>query len=362
MIQRIIDHIGTAAILDFLIKLIGDEENLTIQSWLIHENLVPLLITKLDPFQDFEVHRNVSEALIAIITTSSHQQLQATPLLDKLQEETQMTALLNNILLGGTALLYGIQVPIELLKRLNKSIKELLIIPVDIPPILNIILKRLNDFHVVLNTPPNQIITSMGVINPPAGKARIKVIEFFVHLVRTNYEVVALEIIKAEIIKTCLDLFFQLCWNNFLHRIVLDLVQSILEGKSDALRLELLKPENTLIDRILAANSRNDEFLSQPKRNRLGFMGYITIISQAIISAGEKYPETIGSQLKKNENWQRYVDLVLMEIIKVESTILGGSKPTVTNDDSSIQESVFDRIDLDKTPWKGNSTSNNNRF
>jgi len=362
MIQRIIDHIGTAAILDFLIKLIGDEENLTIQSWLINENLVPLLITKLDPFQDFEVHRNVSEALVAIITASNHQQLQATPLLDKLQEEPQMTALLNHILLGGTALLYGIQVPIELLKRLNKSIKELLIIPADIPPILNIILKRLNDFQVVLNTPPNQITTSMGVINPPAGKARIKVIEFFVHLVRTNYEAVALEIIKAGIIKTCLDLFFQLCWNNFLHRIVLDLVQSILEGKSDALRLELLKPENTLIDRILAANSRNEEFLSQPKRNRLGFMGYITIISQAIISAGEKYPETIGSQLKKNENWQRYVDLVLMEIIKVESTILGGSKPTATNDDSSSQESVFDRIDLDKTPWKGNSSSNNNRF
>jgi len=186
-------------------------------------------------------------------------------------------------------------------------------------------------------------------------------LNFFVHLVRSNYEAVALEIIKAGIIKTCLDLFFQLYWNNFLHRIVFELVQSILEGKSDALRLELLKPENTLIDRILAANNKNEEFSLQPKGNRLGFMGYITIISQAIIKAGEKYPETIGSQLKKNEKWQRYVDLVLIEIIKVESTVLGGSKPVVTNDDNSIQESVFDRIDLDKTPWKGNS-SNNNRF
>jgi len=269
--------------------------------------------------------------------------------LDQLQEEAQISAFLNNLLVGGTPLQHGIQVAIELLKRLNTVNEELLTMPADLPPMLRAIVKRLNDFHALLKTPPDHVITTtVGAVNPPVGNNRIKVTEFFVHLVRTNYETVTLEIIKVGCIKTCLSLFFQYYWNNFLHQTVLDLVQSILEGPSDELRIELFKPENKLLDQILEANIKNEEVVSKPKGHRLGFMGHITIISQAIVKAGEKYPETIGSQLEKHEKWQQYAGFVLTEILKTESRPLGGHKPLATGEDNSSDEDVFDRVELDK--------------
>jgi serine/threonine-protein phosphatase 6 regulatory subunit 3 len=347
IVRRIIDHIGTAAILDFLLKLIGDEENhnLATQQWLARQNLVPLLIAKLDPKLDSEVHRNTSQALVDIITTAGTNQ--PTPLLDQLQEEAQMAALLNNLL--NPTLQHGLQVPIELLKRLNTVNEELLTMPADLPSMLKVVLKRLNDFHTMLKSPPDHpVTTTIGAINPPVGNNRIKITEFFVHLVRTNYEGVTQEIIKVGVIKTCLSLFFQYHWNNFLHQAVLELVQSILEGPSDELRAELFKPETKLLEQILEANSKNEEIVSKPKGHRLGFMGHITIISNAIVKAGEKYPETIGSQLEKHEKWQQYAGFVLTEILKTESRPLGGHKPLATNEDNSSDEDVFDRVELDK--------------
>jgi len=264
-------------------------------------------------------------------------------LLDQLQQETELTDLLNHILVGGTPLLYGIQVPIEILKPLNKQLPTISSI---VPPILTIIIKRLNNFHEVLNTFPNHIITTtVGDINPPVGNNRIKVIELFVYLIQCNYKIITSEIIKTGVIATCLTLFFQFYWNNLLHQLVLNLIQRILEGESDDLRLELLKPENKLIDQIIEANSKNIEMLSKPKGYGLGFMGHITMISRAITRAGEKYPEIIGSQLMKNEKWQQYVSSVLMEIIKIESMPLGGYKPLAIKDDRSFNSGVFDRTD-----------------
>jgi len=349
IVRRVIDHIGTAAILDFLLKLIGDEENhnLATQQWLARQNLVPLLITKLDAKLDSEVHRNTSQALVDIITTSGANQPAA--LLDQLQEETQMNFLLNGILSGGTALQHGIQVIIELLKRLNTVNEELLSPPPDLPPMLKAILKRLNDFHTTLKTSPDHsVTTTIGAINPPVGNNRIKITEFFVHLVRTNYEAVGAEIIKSGALKTCFALFFQYPWNNFLHQTVLELIQSILEGSSNELRVELFKPETKLLDQILEANLKNEEVVSKPKGHRLGFMGHITVISQGIVKAGEKYPETIGSLLEKHEKWQQYANFVLTEILKTESRPLGGHKPLATNEDNSSDEDVFDRVELDK--------------
>jgi len=300
LVRRIIDHIGTAAIMDFLLKLIGEEENhnLAVQQWLCRQNLVPLLTTKLDVKLDSEVHRNAAQALTDIITTAGTNS--PAPLLDQLQEEAQMNALLSNILVGSTPLQHGIQVVIELLKRLNTANEELLTMPADLPPMLKCILKFLPDFHNILKTPPDHpITTTVGPINPPVGINRIKVTEFFVHLVRTNYETVASEIVKSGAIKTIIALFFQFCWNNFLHQMVLELIQSILDSPSDELRADLFKPETKLLDQILEANAKNDEIVAKPKGHRLGFMGHITVIGQAIAKAAEKYPDSIGSSLEK---------------------------------------------------------------
>ena len=256
MIKRIIDHIDQPAISDLLMKMVGDEESLNVatQQWLCKDHLIPMLVDRLSAQQDEEVHRNASQALVEIIMVSG--QSPSVPLMNELQVESNVTLLLNHVLSGVrgdvlntlgqlmvlqsfSSLEHGILVVIELLKR-NMDIGEQR--SNASPPVLvTSIINRLQDFAALLDRAPktSAIMTSVGPVNPPVGSFRLRVIEFFVALVRTNYGAVDDKIIELNIVSKCLKMFFNYPWNNFLHQAVLDLIKTILQGPSDNLMVSV---------------------------------------------------------------------------------------------------------------------------
>ena len=79
------------------------------------------------------------------------------------------------------------------------------------------------------------MILPVGTVDP-LGFHRLKIIEFFAILVRTNYKCVDDAIVKSNVLNVCLDLFFRYCWNNFLHTTVEQMIQGILDGENEELK------------------------------------------------------------------------------------------------------------------------------
>jgi len=73
----------------------------------------------------------------------------------------------------------------------------------------------------------------------PLGFHRLKVVEFLMSLVKSNHQRVDEELIKLNILSTCLDIFFCYKWNNFLHSIIEQMLVTILEGENDELKFSV---------------------------------------------------------------------------------------------------------------------------
>jgi serine/threonine-protein phosphatase 6 regulatory subunit 3 len=140
----------------------------------------------------------------------------------------------------------------------------------------------------------------------PLGFYRLKVIEFFAILIITNHGALDAEIMKLGVLSTCLNLFFQYPWNNFLHSTVEQVVQTILDGENEELKLHLLK-DAKLLDGICEASKENDEELTKPKGVRRGYMGHLTSMSTSIINIASSTP-SIEKLLTSNEKWNAYVN------------------------------------------------------
>ncbi|KAF8625742.1 hypothetical protein AX17_006769 [Amanita inopinata Kibby_2008] len=141
---------------------------------------------------------------------------------------------------------------------------------------------------------------------------------------------------ELNILSTFLDLFFEFPWNNFLHSAVYDLIHQILTGNVvGGLNRELaitLFRDARLMQRILDGQKRNDTESAKPKGVRLGYMGHLTLISEDVIVALERYPTDLKQVLVKyvpSPEWDEYVSGRFNETKRRDTSLLGGGKPVV---------------------------------
>jgi len=270
---------------------------------------------------DEEIHENAGQTLADIINISSH--MPNSPLLAQLESESFVSQLFKFVLAGSNSvMLNGLGVVIELLKRHARESTDDTTSLDGLPPLLSASVNHLPEFDTFLKTP---YVGSLIVSVAPLGFYRLKVIDFYLALLRTRYRCVDEQFTKIHILNTCLDLFFTYKWNNFLHAIVEQIIQTVLEGRNDDIKLALLG-NSLLLDRIVEANQINISESTKPRSTRLGYMGFLTTISLSIANAASTNPK-LEDIVRAHGEWMNYVNTSLTEIRTIETKPLGGHRP-----------------------------------
>ncbi|XP_058596880.1 serine/threonine-protein phosphatase 6 regulatory subunit 2 isoform X4 [Neofelis nebulosa] len=374
-VSLVLQHIGTSALMDLLLRLVSCVEPAGLRQevlhWLNEEKIIQRLVELIHPSQDEERQSNASQTLCDIIRLGREQasQLQEAPepdpLLTVLESQDCVEQLLKNMFDGDqteSCLVSGTQVLLTLLETRRAGTEGLVdsfsqglegLCTVS-SSILHGIEPRLKDFHQLLLSPPKKkaILTTIGVLEEPLGNARLHGARLMAALLHTNTPSINQELCRLNTMGLLLDLFFKYTWNNFLHFQVELCIAAILshaarEDRAEASglegRVELLpgsgdpeapqpaasRPENTmvthlfqkccLVQRILEAWEANDHAQAAGGMRR-GNMGHLTRIANAVVQNLERGPmqthisEVIrGLPADCRGRWENFVEETLAE-------------------------------------------------
>ncbi|KAM9310904.1 serine/threonine-protein phosphatase 6 regulatory subunit 2 [Gastrophryne carolinensis] len=374
-ITLVLDHIGTSAMMDLLLRLISCVEPAPLRqevlNWLNEEKLIQRLIDLIHSGQDEDRQSNASQTLCDLIRLSRDQCsqmqeiLETDPLLVTLESQQCVEQLLHNMFDGTpteTCVVSGTQILLTLLETRRSSMDPLLDSlpqgyerpgPAVSSSILQGIESRLKDFHQLLQHPPKKesILTTIGVLEEPLGNARLHTTRLIASLLHANTPSIIKELCRLGTMGLLLDLFFRYTWNNFLHVqvelcIAAILSHSLHEAKNIAMMEEKDKEGtpngNTevsetsvseredlmithlfqtccLVQRILEAWETNDKIQAEGGMRR-GNMGHLTRIANAVVQSVEKSPlqaqiSDIITELPEDckGRWETFVEETLTE-------------------------------------------------
>ncbi|CAI9547236.1 unnamed protein product [Staurois parvus] len=341
----VLDHIGTSAMMDLLLRLISCVEPAPLRqevlNWLNEERLIQRLIDLIHCSQDEDRQSNASQTLCDLIRLSRDQCnqmqeiLETDPLLVTLESQQCVEQLLHNMFDGeqtDSCVVSGTQILLTLLETRRSSTDPLLDAlpqgferqgPAVSSSILQGIESRLKDFHHLLQHPPKKesILTTIGILEEPLGNARLHTTRLIAALLHANTPSVNQELCRLGTMDLLLDLFFRYTWNNFLHVqvelcIAAILSHSLQEGRNASIveerkteeplngnteECEKSVPEQEdlmithlfqkccLVQRILDAWDTNDKIQAAGGMRR-GNMGHLTRIANAVVQNMEKGP------------------------------------------------------------------------
>uniref|UniRef100_A0A667FXS7 Protein phosphatase 6 regulatory subunit 2 n=1 Tax=Lynx canadensis TaxID=61383 RepID=A0A667FXS7_LYNCA len=375
-VSLVLQHIGTSALMDLLLRLVSCVEPAGLRQevlhWLNEEKIIQRLVELIHPSQDEDRQSNASQTLCDIVRLGREQasQLQEAPEPDPLltvleSRQDCVEQLLKNMFDGDqteSCLVSGTQVLLTLLETRRAGTEGLVDSFSQGPEglctvsssILHGIEPRLKDFHQLLLSPPKKkaILTTIGVLEEPLGNARLHGARLMAALLHTNTPSINQELCRLNTMGLLLDLFFKYTWNNFLHFQVELCIAAILshaarEDRAEASglegRVELLpgsgdpeapqpaasRPENTmvthlfqkccLVQRILEAWEANDHAQAAGGMRR-GNMGHLTRIANAVVQNLERGPmqthisEVIrGLPADCRGRWENFVEETLAE-------------------------------------------------
>ncbi|XP_027950827.1 serine/threonine-protein phosphatase 6 regulatory subunit 1 isoform X2 [Eumetopias jubatus] len=366
-VDLLLQHIGTSAIMDLLLRLLTCVERPQLRqdvvNWLNEEKIVQRLIEQIHPSKDDNQHSNASQSLCDIIRLSREQmiQVQDSPepdqLLATLEKQETIEQLLSNMLEGEqsqSVIVSGIQVLLTLLEprrprsesvtvnnffssvdgQLELLAQATLDSTTSSVGVLHALRPRLGHFHQLLLEPPElePLRTTWGSLAPPLGNTRLHVVKLLASALSANDAALTQELLALDVPNTMLDLFFHYMFNNFLHAQVELCVSALLSTAppSDS-GLEILAPSPVLkhllqqcrlVERILTSWEEND-LVQSAGGPRKGYMGHLTRLANAVVQNTEKGPnaEQLGRLLKElpgeqQERWEAFVSGPLAETNK----------------------------------------------
>jgi len=137
-----------------------------------------------------------------------------------------------------------------------------------------------------------QIAAQMGTRHRMLGAARLRIVRFVESLVLLSQPDLDLMLIESGILEVALDLFLKFEWCSMLHQSVANLLVHVIEGGDNRKTLQTYLIHSTdLLQKLLEAYDRNEEICIEAEdpssstnkpQFRLGYMGHIIIICQAI--------------------------------------------------------------------------------
>ncbi|XP_018079781.1 protein phosphatase 6 regulatory subunit 1 L homeolog isoform X4 [Xenopus laevis] len=396
-VSLLLQHIGTSAIMDLLLRLLTCVEQPQLRqdvfNWLNEEKIVQRLIEMIHPSKDDNQHSNASQSLCDIIRLSREQmiQIQDSPdpdqLLATLEEQETIEQLLSNMFEGEhneSVIVNGTQVLLTLLepRRPRSELGGMSGFYCNLDGQLEInaagldstsntqaslgtllaIKEHLHQFHQLLIDPPKKqsLQATWGVLDPPLGNTRLHVVKLLASIINANNNVLNQELIELDTLNTMLDLYFQYMYNNFLHAQVEVCITTILnsspleetiedEAQGSPLVRYLLQKCH-LVQRILSAWEENDKEQSEGGRRR-GFMGHLTKIANSVVQSSEKGPNVslVGQLIKdltdeEQEHWDGFVTGSLTETNKkntIDLINMRNMHSSSDDEDSDLKEFSF---------------------
>ncbi|EGW29852.1 uncharacterized protein SPAPADRAFT_157951 [Spathaspora passalidarum NRRL Y-27907] len=175
-------------------------------------------------------------------------------------------------------------------------------------------------------------------------------------------DLVKISVFDTQIISNILSMFFRFPWNNFLHNVVFDIVQQVLNGSMDIgfnkfLAIDLFV-NGDIINKITEGQKLCQDYELTHNGLRLGFMGHLTLIAEEVVKFIQLYPgdslSVLINEKIDNEVWESYVNNVLYDTREKYNAILGGgdeeSEPEDEPEgDTSIDEGLNEIIEEVKT-------------
>ncbi|KAK8732707.1 hypothetical protein OTU49_006887 [Cherax quadricarinatus] len=372
-VELAVQHVGTSAIMDLILRLIcnveEDEIRQSVHQWLNETQLIERLVERLSPEADPEEHSSADNILCEIstscrdVTNDSHPQ--SNPLLLTLESEETINKLLDLLLheeRNESSLSHVINILLTLLaartqqqiqqqqqgSQQSTSIESSNSVSSEGKrnAVARTIAKRLPSLHNILLHPPKKglILTAYGQEVEPLGSTRLQVVTLVAALVAANDPIVHNALYELNTVEYLLDLFFKFMLNNFLHTQVEQCLTAILtkapvasspQGETDHLLLTQLFTECRIIERVVKAYEEPSEpHDSKQIHNIKGYMGHLrqlanTIVQQAEFGPNEHRIKRLIQDLPgdKATQWDDFVSNALAEVNrKNEITPLPGFK------------------------------------
>ncbi|XP_070257927.1 serine/threonine-protein phosphatase 6 regulatory subunit 1 isoform X3 [Myotis yumanensis] len=366
-VDLLLQHIGTSAIMDLLLRLLTCVERPQLRqevvNWLNEEKIVQRLIEQIHPSKDDNQHSNASQSLCDIIRLSREQVIQVQDssepdqLLATLEKQETIEQLLSNMLegqLNPSVLVSGVQVLLTLLEPRRPRSESVIVnnffssvdgqlellgqatldSSVSSMGALHALRPRLTHFHQLLFEPLElePLHTTWGTLAPPLGNTRLHVVKLLASALSANDAALTQELLALDVPNTMLDLFFHYVFNNFLHTQVEVCVSAMLSAGPPAdssletpapnLGVKHLLQQCRLVERILTSWEENERVQSAGGP-RKGYMGHLTRMANALVQNTEKGPnaEQLGQLLKEmsaeqQEQWEAFVSGPLAETNK----------------------------------------------
>lgn len=159
-----------------------------------------------------------------------------------------------------------------------------------------------------------------------------------------------------KIIVTILDMFFRFPWNNFLHNVVFDVVQQILNATMEIGYNKYLAVD--LFDRChitTAIITGHNKCITYEEETglRLGYMGHLSLIAEEVVKfiSLEIHHTTSKAKLideaVEDEEWKQYVDGTLADIRNKYNAVLGSDGKQMNEHDMNLFQRVYGSGEFD---------------
>ncbi|KHC67898.1 SIT4-associating protein/190 [Candida albicans P78042] len=154
----------------------------------------------------------------------------------------------------------------------------------------------------------------------------------------------------TQIISNILSMFFRFPWNNFLHNVVFDIVQQVLNGSMEIgfnkfLAIDLFA-SGDITNKIIEGQKLCADYESSHNGLRLGFMGHLTLIAEEVVKFVQLYPSNTLSDLidikVESDVWEEYVNNVLYDTREKYNAILGGGDEDDEDDEEDDENTTFE--------------------
>jgi len=196
----------------------------------------------------------------------------------------------------------------------------------DTPVFMATVVKNLDFFLRLLKNPqdPNKSFKmTYGVLTPPFGFLRVKILEFLNALLNTRYLSIIESFWKTDIFLILLDCLFYYKWNNTLHFYVDQIICNAMAFDNSGGK----KIMSELIDKCKLLDRLIDTFTNQSPRTA-GYMGQLTRIANEIRKLGAEHHDVIGKKLDERADWVAFVNGKLQEVNDRNNTPIAGGVGT----------------------------------
>ncbi|XP_024540760.1 serine/threonine-protein phosphatase 6 regulatory subunit 3 [Selaginella moellendorffii] len=352
VLQQMVDHIGLTSIMEVLMRLVGANNQIyTYHSeavqWLAETELIDMLVDKLSSSEKkSEVHANAANTLCTVM------RLPQSALALKLSSPRFVTKLFTRALENVNSkaiLVHSLSVCISLLEPKGQPSTV-------VPETLDEMLQTLGEMLKVLDVSKDEasLPTTYGILRPPFGTHRLKIVEFTAALLRADPDRVGEVLVQHKALQRLLNLFFDYPFNNMLHHHVETVLLTCINYGSSTVVDSLFRDCN-LVGRLLevdkdpyVSNTLHDqqrESRSERKQPpRVGNIGHLTRIANSLTQSEN---EQVQRYLQDNWSWLKWKSTVLQERNTVENVYQWSCGRPISNHNRPLDSDEDDLCDRD---------------